>query len=328
MQQEMKYIYTVYQKGSFSKAARALYMTQPALSIAVQRVEREIGMPLFRRDHQPLELTEAGKVYIAKIQEIQFLEHQLEQQLGDLSQLKTGCLRIGGTHYFNSYVLPPVLAEYQRHWPGIQVELTEAGSGELISLLKENLIDLTFNCTPDPRDSCHRIPAFRDQVLIAVPVDFPVSGSLSTCAMTAEDILNGIHRTEAVPAVSAADLAEISFLLLTSGNNLYERAMSIFRDAGVSPRIRMQVTQLVTAYHLCCAGIGAAFISDRLVTVPDPRVRFYRLNSPLASRLFDIVTPGKTYVSHAQKAFVQLFAEYYRSTISLSSTADTPSSPR
>ena len=220
MQQEMKYIYTVYQKGSFSKAARALYMTQPALSIAVQRVEREIGMPLFRRDHQPLELTEAGKVYIAKIQEIQFLEHQLEQQLGDLSQLKTGCLRIGGTHYFNSYVLPPVLAEYQRHWPGIQVELTEAGSGELISLLKENLIDLTFNCTPDPRDSCHRIPAFRDQVLIAVPVDFPVSGSLSACPMTAEDILNGIHRTEAVPAVSAADLAEIPFLLLTSGNNL------------------------------------------------------------------------------------------------------------
>ena len=309
MQQEMKYIYTVYQKGSFSKAARALYMTQPALSIAVQRVEREIGMPLFRRDHQPLELTEAGKVYIAKIQEIQFLEHQLEQQLGDLSQLKTGCLRIGGTHYFNSYVLPPVLAEYQRHWPGIQVELTEAGSGELISLLKENLIDLTFNCTPDPRDSCHRIPAFRDQVLIAVPVDFPVSGSLSACAMTAEDILNGIHRTEAVPrrlrrgsgrdSLPPSDLRQQSL-----------RAGHVhLPDAGVSPRVRMQVTQLVTAYHLCCAGIGAAFISDRLVTVPDSRVRFYRLNSPLASRLFDIVTPGKTYVSHAQKAFVQLFAE-------------------
>ena len=80
MQQEMKYIYMVYQKGSFSKAAQALYMTQPALSIAVQRVENEIGMPIFRRDHQPLELTEAGRVYIAKIQEIQFLEYQLEQK--------------------------------------------------------------------------------------------------------------------------------------------------------------------------------------------------------------------------------------------------------
>lgn len=108
MQQEMKYIYMVYQKGSFSKAAQALYMTQPALSIAVQRVENEIGMPLFRRDHQPLELTEAGKIYIAKIREIQFLEYQLEQQLGDLSHLKTGRLRLGGSHYINSYILPPV----------------------------------------------------------------------------------------------------------------------------------------------------------------------------------------------------------------------------
>ena len=57
MQQEMKYIYTVYQKGSFSKAAEALFMTQPALSISVQKVENEIGMPLFNRDKKPLELT-------------------------------------------------------------------------------------------------------------------------------------------------------------------------------------------------------------------------------------------------------------------------------
>ena len=50
MHQEMKYIYMVYQKGSFSKAAAALYLTQPALSIAVQKVEAEIGMPLFDRN--------------------------------------------------------------------------------------------------------------------------------------------------------------------------------------------------------------------------------------------------------------------------------------
>lgn len=54
MQQEMKYIYTVYQKGSFSKAAESLYMTQPALSISIQKVETEIGMPLFNRDKKGL----------------------------------------------------------------------------------------------------------------------------------------------------------------------------------------------------------------------------------------------------------------------------------
>ena len=117
MQQEMKYIYTVYQKGSFSKAAESLYMTQPALSISIQKVETEIGMPLFNRDKKPLELTEAGKLYIEKIRQIMHLENELAQQLGDLTSLKTGNLRVGGSHYFNSYILPPVIADFKKNGP-------------------------------------------------------------------------------------------------------------------------------------------------------------------------------------------------------------------
>lgn len=166
MQQEMKYIYTVYQKGSFSKAAEALFMTQPALSISVQKVENEIGMPLFNRDKKPLELTEAGKLYVEKIQQIQHLENELSQQLNDLTSLQTGNLRVGGSHYFNSYILPPVIADFKKKWPGINLLLTEAGSYELLDMLKEDLIDLTFNCTPDShrqiRAGCldFRIPFF------------------------------------------------------------------------------------------------------------------------------------------------------------------------
>lgn len=117
MQQEMKYIYTVYQKGSFSKAAESLYMTQPALSISIQKVETEIGMPLFNRDKKPLELTEAGKLYIEKIRQIMHLENELAQQLGDLTSLKTGNLRVGGSHYFNSYIMPPVIADFKKNGP-------------------------------------------------------------------------------------------------------------------------------------------------------------------------------------------------------------------
>ena len=87
MQPEMKYIYTVYQCGSFSKAAEKLFLTQPALSISVQKVEHEVGMPLFNRDKKPLELTEAGMIYIQKIEQIQHLEQELAMQLNDLTDL-------------------------------------------------------------------------------------------------------------------------------------------------------------------------------------------------------------------------------------------------
>ena len=185
MQQEMKYIYTVYQKGSFSKAAEALFMTQPALSISIQKVENEIGMPLFNRDKKPLELTEAGQLYIEKIRQIMHLENELSQQLNDLTDLKTGQLRIGGSHYFNSYILPPVIADFKKKWPGIDLELTEAGSYELLTMLKDDLIDLTFNCTPDPHDKLRRIPGFQDTILLAVSTRFPANNCLTDAAVPA-----------------------------------------------------------------------------------------------------------------------------------------------
>lgn len=315
MQQEMKYIYTVYQKGSFSKAAEALFMTQPALSISVQKVENEIGMPLFNRDKKPLELTEAGKLYVEKIQQIQHLENELSQQLNDLTSLQTGNLRVGGSHYFNSYILPPVIADFKKKWPGINLLLTEAGSYELLDMLKEDLIDLTFNCTPDSHDKLRRMPGFQDTILLAVSTRFPVNDHLTDAALTTSDILSRRYQDPECPAVTMEAFADTPFILLSSGNNLYSRSIAFFEAAGIHPPMAMQVSQLVTAYHLAQAGIGAAFISDWMVTGKHPEMIYYKIDSPLAVRIFDIVTPGKNYLSNAQKAFIQLFQDYYKNSI-------------
>lgn len=313
MQQEMKYIYTVYQKGSFSKAAETLFMTQPALSISVQKVENEIGMPLFNRDKKPLELTEAGKLYIEKIQQIQHLENELSQQLNDLTTLQTGSLRIGGSHYFNSYILPPVIADFKKKWPGIDLQLTEAGSYELLDMLKEDQIDLTFNCTPDPHDKLRRVPGFQDTILLAVSTRFPVNDHLTEAALTTSDILSRRHQDSDCPVVTMEAFADTPFILLAPGNNLYSRSIVFFQNARIQPPLAMQVSQLVTAYHLAQSGIGATFISDWMVTGKHPEMVYYKIDSPLAARVFDIVTPGKNYLSNAQKAFIQLFQDYYKS---------------
>lgn len=311
MQQEMKYIYMVYKNGSFSKAAQELYMTQPALSISVQKVENEIGMPLFNRDRQPLELTEAGKLYIQKIEQIQHLENELAQQLGDLSNLQTGSLRIGGSHYFNSYILPPVLSGFRKKWPGIELNLVEAGSYELLNMLKDNQVDLTFNCTPSPKDNFRRTPGFQDTILLAVPISFPVNDVLKQSALTAGDILARRYEDADCPAITLERFGQTPFILLTPGNNLFSRCSTWFDEAGIIPLISMQVSQLVTAYHLARSGIGAAFVSSWMITGNHPEMVYYKIDSPLSLRIFDIVTSGKNYLSNAQKAFIGLFKAYY-----------------
>ena len=312
MKQEMQYIYQVYQSGSFSKAAQALYLTQPALSIAVQKVEAEIGMPLFIRDKKPLMLTDAGQIYIQKVKEIMHLEAELARELNDLSNLNTGSLTLGGTHYLNSYILAPVLTEFQKQWPGIQLHLVEAGSYELMDMLRENRIDLTFNCIPTPNDRFRRTPVFKDNVLIAVPADYAVNEELADYALSSQDILQHRNLREDCPAVTLAPFVQTPFILLTKGNNLYSRSLALFDDIHASPIIRLQVTQLITAYHLACAGLAAAFISDWMVVHEEPDMLYYKIDHPLAVRQFDVVSPLQNYLSRPQKAFIDLVSSYYQ----------------
>lgn len=312
MEQEMHYIYTVYEYGSFSKAASALFMTQPALSIAVQRVESRMGMPLFDRTCKPLKLTEAGELYIQKYRQILDLENELEQQMSDLSSLRKGTLRIGGSHYFNSYILPPVLTEFARKYPGIHLELVEAGSNELLDMLYEHKIDLTFNCALKPRDSFHRIPCFTDYVLLAVPSAFPVSKRLAPKALSAEDVIHRRHHESDCPVITMEPFSDTPFILLTPGNNLFDRSTSLFESAQLHPEIRLQVTQQVTAWHLTQAGLGATFISDMLVKKAEENTVFFKIDSPLARRCFDLTMSDRHYISNAMKAFAATFKEKYQ----------------
>lgn len=311
MEQEMKYIYTIHKYESFSKAADALFMTQPALSIAIQKVEKRLGMPLFDRTCKPLKLTAAGILYIKKIQQIQNLENELEQQINDLSNLKSGNLRIGGSHYFNSYVLPPVLTEFVQRYPGINLELVEAGSNDLLRMLYDHDIDLTFNCTIKPTDTFRRIPCFVDTILLSVPRHFSINQKLAKYALTSEDVMAKKHEHFSFPTVSLTQFSSVPFILLTPGNNLYTRSKTLFDECGITPQICLKVSQLVTAWHLSCAGMGASLISDFLVTEKIQNVLFYKTASPLCIRVFDLTMSDRHYVSNAMSAFGTLFSEWY-----------------
>ena len=78
MQQDMRYVYEVYKQKSFSKAAQALFITQPALSIAIGKLEDKIGMPIFDRSTRPISLTTAGRVYLRAIERTRALRRPRE----------------------------------------------------------------------------------------------------------------------------------------------------------------------------------------------------------------------------------------------------------
>lgn len=307
MQQEMRYAYQVYLDGSFSKAAEHLYITQPALSIAIQRLESALDMPIFDRSVRPPALTPAGEVYIETVRRFSVLEREMKEQMEDIRGLKRGNIRIGGSHYMNAFILPEILSAFSRLYPGIKLSLVEESAAALAELLADRELDLTLNCDAELVERFEHHPAFCDRILLAVPIRDPVNAALSRAALTASDVKKGVHLRGDCPTVDLKRFENTEFLLLTEGNNLRERSERMFERAGISPKIKMELAQLVTAYTLAEHAMGAAFISDRLVRTEKDRLLYYKPDSDLAERQFYILLPERNYTSFAVREFIRFF---------------------
>ncbi len=308
MKPEMTYIYTIYEEGSFSKAAEKLFMTQPALSISIQKMEQSIGMPLFDRSHRPLQLTDAGKIYMNTIKKMMLLEREQEQKLNDIRNLVTGTIRLGGSHYLNAYILPHVLAGFVREYPGIQLEIVEEGSNILSSMLADQRLDLTFSCNPTFMKDFERYEMFGDHILLGVPAGHEINERYRKQALSAKEVASGRHLAEDCSMVSLSAFAGLDYILLTKGNNLYDRAFEMFHEAGFEPKVKLSLSQLVTAYRLAAANMAATFVCDRLVRAGDDSMVFYKLESLCTTRTFYALLPNREYTSKAVKMFIQYMA--------------------
>ena len=108
---DLELVYAVYQYGSFTKAAEELYISQSSLSMAIQRIEGELGLPLFDRRQHPIRLTQAGEEVLRFYREMKPLQTKMKARVQDIAELRSGSFAIGGTHYILSYILPETLVQ-------------------------------------------------------------------------------------------------------------------------------------------------------------------------------------------------------------------------
>lgn len=319
MFQSKDYIYEIYRCGSFSAAARNLYITQPAISIAVKKEEQELGQPIFERSSSRLLLTDAGRAYIDAVEKLQRIEEDLKVYCNDLSNLKTGALRIGASSFFLSSIVLPVVAEFSRRYPGISLDVQEAPSLELQKRLANEALDILVDPIDQQGDTFESIHLFEDHFLLAVPSDpelfssMVIKKDLLPASLTAEEICCGVHLDPSTPSVSLSAFSQSPFLLLRPETIAHERALKLCAQSGFTPNIRLQLDQLATAYRSCGAGLGVTLLSDTVVRMSDhdESVVFYKLNSDDVSRDIAVMWKKKRYVSKAMEEFTKLAAEMF-----------------
>ena len=246
----MHYVYEVYKTKSFSKAAKNLYISQPALSAMIKKIEGKVGAPLFDRCTNPVQLTEYGKRYIKIAEKIMDLEDEFAYYTDNLDELKTGHLSIGSASFFVSYILPGYISTFSSAYPNVKINLFESDSYKLEQKAASGELDLVIdNYQVDPKQyKTHTLT--EEHLLLAVPASFHANRSATRYQLSWEDVKNNVHLNPTRPGISLKKFANEPLLTLRQPNDTRKRMEAIYQNAGVKFSPILKLDQLLTMYHM------------------------------------------------------------------------------
>lgn len=309
----MLYVYTVYQENSFSQAAKKLFISQSAISAMIRKAEKELGCQIFDRSTIPFTLTKEGEFYIEHVEKIMKLENDIKLYFDDRKNMKTGHLKVGSSSFYSAYFLAPIINAFQRKYPGIHVEIKEGDGKDLKDSILDGSIDFLFGALSQTHvdKQTHEVLFSYEHLILAVPEKFAANEKLKPYQIPIESIQNNTFLDKKFPPVSLREFQSCPFISLSKvGSDLYQRTIDICRNAGFTPNITQQLSQIMTAYFVAAAGGGAAIIRSSLLSMikERPGLVYYKIDDPLARRPIYIIYNKERYVSCAMSAFLSFTA--------------------
>jgi DNA-binding transcriptional LysR family regulator len=150
--QSLRYFSVIARHGSIREAAEELHIAQSALSRQVRKLEEEFGVPLFQRHARGVELTSAGEILLSFAQTSLRQVEKVRSEVDALKGLRRGTVNVFAIESLVPHLLPQVIAQFSRRYPGINFEITIAGSHRVSAAIREGRgdIGLTFDAPPDP----------------------------------------------------------------------------------------------------------------------------------------------------------------------------------
>lgn len=245
----LRYFRAIAQAGHMTKAARSLGVSQPALSAMLRKLEAEVGAELLHRTGRGVELTEAGRVFLAHAEEALRRVDAAVESVRQIVGLERGSIRIGGGATATTYFLPPVVSGIRRRHPGLRFYVREAGSSVIAAAVASGELDLGIVTLPVPesgggagggKSPLLTVPLVEDELRLIVPPRHPLAGA------------RGFRWRD------LAGEPVVAFEAGTAVRMLIDRASAA---AGVSLNVIMELRSIESIKRMVAAGIGVGFVS-------------------------------------------------------------------
>ena len=297
--QQCRYLLALAEYKNFSKAAAAVFVSQPYLSKLVSAIEGELGVALFDRSRKPLAITSAGESYLVYLREILHAEQKMKAQVGEISAHRAGSLRVGIPPTHGSYILPDILKKFRALYPGIQVTVEEQNNKKLIEGLLDGLIDLCCLSLPEyPREVATEVIA-REHILLVMPPEHPLGQHWAK---------GNYKKPVPFPQEQVAKLGEERFVILSEAQGIGKFTRLIFSDLGITPEIFMETRNIETAYRLAASGAGLTFIPEICTRFSNFKEEpyYFSIGNPPYIRGVAIAFLKKRHLSQAERDFIEV----------------------
>lgn len=283
----LEYFQMVAKLNNVTRAAEQLYVSQSTVTLAIQKLEEELGLQLFDRSQKQFLLTTEGHVFLLSISDIL---NKLQDTISDMHkyrELQKGTLKVGIPPMIGSFLFPEILASFKIRYPNLQLSILEEGSVNIRQLLEKGELDLGIVNLYEPSPMLDTLKMAREQFVVCLPSNHPLAKNT---------------------VISLDQLRDEPFILFKEG--AYNRDLILNKckeEYGFTPNIILSSDQIETIRSLVIKGIGISFLIEK-ITRKNKECVAIPLSSPLYID-FGLAWKKDKYLSKASQAFMSFITE-------------------
>ena len=290
---QQQYIIALAEAGSITKAAKALNVSQPALSSWLNNVESQLGVPLVIRSKKQLIFTPAGYLYLETAKKMADIKRRTYAAISRSTGFSSETLRICGTPNGGANLFCSIFSEFQQKFPSVTLQFIEAYNTPSFQMVADGRAELAI-CSVMDLDS----PRFEyvhttdRELILLLPACFPLSYDASGLASNAEFPAIDLHQLDGVP-----------FIMPNEGMSYYDSLVHLFREFNFHPKVIFQSSNVQVIYQMVRNGNGAAILPRRFFS-PLDHLSPFSLKPKLISHGVIAYKKGRT-LTEAEKFLLQ-----------------------
>lgn len=297
---DLTYVLAIAKYQNITKAADSLYITQPTLTKFLQNLEMELGQKLFRKLGHRFVLTYTGERYVAKASEILTLKKELDLEMDDIIKNSRGALKIAFPTMRGTYMLPCTLPVFNERFPNVRIDILEARSSLLEGMILNSEADLAFFNLPVKSPDIDFEIISHEEVLLVMPASHPLSG-------------RGIQKEGCRhPWIDLGLLAEEPFIMQIPGQRTRQTVDQIFKEYNITPKIKLQTSNIPAAVMLAANGYGCCFVTETHLKYvrPAEKIACFSVGSPCVTVDFVAAFRRGSYLPSYAREYIKIVKDF------------------